>query len=804
MSTKNNFKRVMALTFAVTCLSAMMTGCSKMGKSPVESYDHTLMMSYDQVKKNSAADLAYDNYLGRERAIKIEYNWDDVTAEKSEQLQQLVATCQDVLAGDKYVADKETKKIIPKDTYNYIKGTIDGYALTNGTIKDVKGTLGYYYVDVEYDIKPQSPGKFKENVDMLGLNGTWQLRTDGSYTISDNYLSTAVYRLNQYFLDNRMPYEAAYQVSTGLLSIYESNTKVQVKEVSNNVPDEVDIEETTEEMTDATEAPETTEATEAETVAATDADGNPVLDDDGNPVFETVEPEEDATEATTEERENLFETEEKQYEEVDKVDTALDLNPNAHREPILPGDVQEGKENSIVSPERKIRLDIDFVNNVVGYSLDQAYLPELGLVYTIPKKDGDICGYGIYPEGINGLRVFDYDRNSMTGKLTMRYMFKDTVTGNGKMTGYNIYVTNIDINNGIGKASEDNEVATFTMTQLQNTIDRSDRVMANCDIPGLMLGNVYEDIGYGVLRAYRDQSTNQLLYMSTIRQVLQRDTTNHCYLIDVETTVQEGSKAADCYGMYTDKYLMVIQQQGENFVISDSVRYSRELKQEPTINPDSTTQKRLMALNLSGKIDDATKQDLSGLLSNLYTAVNNRILWGRINGEGYEEEPVDFGVYDCFNQDVAMVSTDEFLDMTSVLTDSTIKKGADTPSKMIGRPTQWIGGTSNQAEFITAEFIEYEGFDEAYYADVYYLVSKMGDYWVIDERRVIDEVMVSDAEGTKSQYKSYAESSSASKPNFAPPAEGEGEGEDAAPAEGEGEGEDAAPAEGGDAAPAEG
>jgi len=761
-----NFRKVIALLFSMTLLSSSFTGCSKFTGESAEDYDHIQMLSYSQVQKQNAEAFKFDNLIKPSVVVNSEYNWEDVSTEKSSQLKELVENCEGVLKQSQYEADNDLKKLIPKDTYKYIKATIDGYALSNGTIVDTKGSLGYYYVDVQYDIKPQSTGKFKENVDMLGLNGTWKSNTDGSYSISDSFLGTAVYRLNKYFLDNRMPYEAAYQSTSGLLSIYEANTKALVRKDSNNMPDEI-IEEQTESVEDTTES---VAETIVETVEATNESGEVVLDADGNPTYEEVVQE--VTQETTEAKEE--ETTEK-YVEVENNNTmALDLNPDANREPLLPGQIKEGRENSIVSIDRKAKLDIDFVNNVVGSSLEQAYLPDLSLVYTIPKPDGDICGYGIYPEGINGLRAFGYNRDELNGKLTIRYIFKDTLKNNGEyggMIGCDIYVKDIEIYNGINRASEDNEVASFIQDKLQGAVDRSDRIMANCDLPGFIAGNVYEDIGYGVLRGFKQQSTNQLVYMSTIRNVLQRDTTNNLYLLDVETLVQDGSKAADKYATFKEKYYVVVQQQGEDFVISDSVRYSRETVVEPVLDPDSATQKRLLALNLAGKIDDDTKVQLSELLSNLYTAVNARELRGKIfaqsigDQEWADDATVDYGVYDCFNEDETMVTLNDFLDMTSTLTDSTLRKGGGTPSTMVGRPTEWIGGSPTQAEFLTAEFIEYEGFDEAYYAKVYYLVSNTKGRWVIDERRVIEEVMVSDAEGTKAQYKEYATNSQAAKPN---------------------------------------
>jgi hypothetical protein len=54
---------------------------------------------------------------------------------------------------------------------------------------------------------------------------------------------------------------------------------------------------------------------------------------------------------------------------------------------------------------------------------------------------------------------------------------------------------------------------------------------------------------------------------------------------------------------------------------------------------------------------------------------------------------------------------------------------------------------------MTEELITYSGTNTGYYAQVYYLVSKMNDVWVIDERTVIDdrEVTGSDLDSIKSR-----------------------------------------------------
>jgi hypothetical protein len=110
-------------------------------------------------------------------------------------------------------------------------------------------------------------------------------------------------------------------------------------------------------------------------------------------------------------------------------------------------------------------------------------------------------------------------------------------------------------------------------------------------------------------------------------------------------------------------------------------------------------------------------------------------------------------MYDCFDSDTTMLSSDEYEYMNSLLRNKLIKYGTSTPATMTGTVTSWIGGYDNQAEFMTEELITYSGTNTGYYAQVYYLVSKMNDVWVIDERTVIDdrEVTGSDLDSIKSR-----------------------------------------------------
>jgi hypothetical protein len=167
---------------------------------------------------------------------------------------------------------------------------------------------------------------------------------------------------------------------------------------------------------------------------------------------------------------------------------------------------------------------------------------------------------------------------------------------------------------------------------------------------------------------------------------------------------------------------------------------------EPPINPDSTIAKRLVALNLAGEIPDDSKSDITDLMSALYTAGTNRLLRGpkEITVRG-ESVTIEKGLYDCFQDDTDILDTSTLEYTLSKLENALIKHGTDVTSVYSGTITEWIGGYDNQAEFTTEELITYNGREDAYYMQVYYLVSKLNDKWVIDERTILDEEEVTDA-----------------------------------------------------------
>ena len=742
-------KRTLAMITAVVCIASSLTGCGGYSAEDVSKFPLVNMVSEQEARDYYAKSLAYDAVISKNYEVhKATYELKDVSNEQAEKLKGLVKSIEGVLGEKEYNVDDTTYKLISEDTYNYVKASIDDMALTGGEVTDIKQALGYYFVDVKYNMGAQEAGTFKENVDMLGLNGVW-VSTESGWKIDIAYLQVAIAKLRQYFRENRLPYWADYDKETGLIMIYHddvhealSEKKAREELEANMTPEEreqykKEQEELKSKKTYLTlkNAPRVNAIAPPDSEAAKDTGNIPAGSDSSS----------DGIDPTSKPKTN---SDKKTRAVVNGSEEELKKNFKGDPEALKEYEdlITEIKgyfyENSAVDLGRKVILDIPFINTIAGGSINQSsFLPELGLVYEVPDGNGDISGFGIYPQGNGGLKNFGFDRSKLSGTVTLRYVLKESVDGSGEIVGQNIYLYNQDTTSSFNVSEQNLILPDFLSTELSKIIERADRIDSNCDLPGYMNCEIYEDKGQAVLRGYKDSCSRQLKKMSVIRQVLQRDTTNNMYLLDVETTVVDGSKSADSYGTFKDKYYVVVQQQGDKFVISDSIRMSRTTEVEPLINPDTATAKRLTALNLSGVVADEDKSDILKLMSDLYTSGTNRVLNGpkeiEVNGE---KVTIEKGMYDCFDKDTTMLSTNDLEYMNSKLRGVLIKHGTNTGATYAGTVTEWIGGYNNQAEFTTEELVTYSGRDDAHYMQVYYLVSKMGDNWVIDERTIIDEI----------------------------------------------------------------
>ena len=746
---KQRVVKKIAAMMAIIAVVSTATGCSTTFTSEdVRGYSLVNQLSRQEVIDYYAKALEYDSVVTKNITLHTtDYEKRAITAEKADELKKIVASAEEVLANEEYEADivRETddtniilepdknNSVISKNLFDYIKSSIDGYKLSDGEVTDITGALGYYFVDVEYNVSAAETGTLKETSDMMGLDGVYKSTWDGGYEIDKSYLNTAKAILNNYFIENELFYAADY-TEDGLITITvgspsEADTTKKPSKYTNRGNSTSAAQNNA--GNTGNESSENSDNSENENGANTAPNGANTAPNGGNDSAP-----DDNTSAKANDEEDVSDIVENTKPSADLADHGIPEVDNGKGDTIV--------SNSVTPDKRKVHLDIEFINRLVGASLNQSsFLPELSLVYE-PKYSGGISGYGIYPEGSNGLRIFGYNRDELSGKLKIRYVLKDTVDGTGRIEVMQAYVNSIDINTGFDVSDQSVVIPEFLNTELEKVIERQDRVQANCDLAGMMNGDIYEDKGYAILRGYKNNCSNTLKYMSTIRQVLARDTANNAYLLDVETTIVDGDKTADKYATFRDRSYVVIQQLGDEFIITDSVRISRTTEVEPEIDPDSAVAKRIVALNLSGVVSDEAKTGIKGLLSNLYTADTNRVLNGpkEITVNGNEKLTIEKGMYDCFNSDVTMLSTEDREYMNSTLRNVLIKYGASVKSVHTGTVTEWIGGYTNQAEFTTEELVSYNGIQDGWYMRVYYLVSKMEDEWVIDERTVIDEYKV--------------------------------------------------------------
>jgi hypothetical protein len=728
---KKTVTRFLAL---LTATSLCATGCGSIVGEDVASYQLDTPLTQQEVIDYYAKALDYDAVINKNVTVhETSYVTQEIEGEKAERLKSLTEQCEALLGQDEYEWTEENQKLLSEDTFNYIKATLDNDVLSNGKIQDIT------------DVSPKTIGEFNSLTTYAGIDGIFYSNADGTYSVDDSYLLYIANTLNEYYSENKIMKNATYDMNTQILNVEDGVSPSYSKTVlsQSNLGRDTSVDNSYDWYSDDTSS-DYSDDTYSDDYSSDNSEsvlnlpGDTTEDAEVSTLESTDETQ--STEATTEGTEATAVDSDLTSTETSNTDTSTTVDAYSSL-------TTENTYASVVDADRQIQFDVSLVNEVAGSSTRQrATIPELSLVYNFPESEGEISGYGIANSGGDGLRIFGLDRSKIQGTATLRYVFKDDVNGTGDILGMNIYVTEENITNGATLSDSAVLLPEFLQTELEKVVERSDRCIVNCDIAGLMGGSLYMDMGVGVLRSYKEQSTGTQKYMSTIRQILGRDTANNAYLLELETTTIEGARDVDCYGTYKDRGYMVIQQQGNKFVIVDYLRVSRTMTSEPPINPDSTIEKRLVALNLAGEIPDDSKSDITDLMSSLYTAGTNRLLRGpkdiTVNGQTVT---IEKGLYDCFQDDTDILDTETLEYDISKLKNALLKHGTEVNPVYSGTITEWIGGYDNQAEFTTEELISYAGREDTYYMQVYYLVSKLNDKWVIDERTVLDEEEVTDA-----------------------------------------------------------
>lgn len=645
-------RRIIAAILILTNIGTL-TGCSTtMFREDATKYQLVPAITESEVIEYYAEAMSFDSIISKNLDVdKTNFETKDVSdANLLSKLKSLYGETEKLLSQMEYDGSSDA---LTEENFHYIKSYLNDKKLGNGNIVSVKQAMGYYFVDVEYTLSARTPGSFKTEASLVGLNGAL-VHSDyyNTDSVDTAFMQQAVTKLNNYYEEN----------------------KIVDKKASFNT---------------------------------------------GSMVFSTA-PSADGS-------------------GIDFTDTTIEDGDEASGNTQSNSSTQAQSSSSTDMSQRSPNIDISEFNTVVGGSTkNSAYMPALSFVYNIPSSEGDISGIGIWPSGIGGLKKFGFNREQLAGTLTLRFVYKDDIDNLGNIINTNIYPVFSEITTGFS-ATNDNVIPEFLMTEFEKLIERADRAITNNDLPALMSGEIFSDMGAAILRGYESQYVNMSRQISTVRRVISRNIEDNSYIIEVESQRQEGPKGADVYGTYRDKSYVVIEQVGQNFVITDWITMVRQMQTEPDINPDSAVQKRLVALNLAGEVPDEAKSEIETLLSSLYKASSARVLNGpkEVTDSSGNTVKLELGMYDCFNSDPEMLSSSKKEQINSRLRGLLVKHGTDTSAQMNGTVIEWIGGADKQAEFMTEELITYTGRDDGVYMTCYYLVSKMNDTWVIDDLQVV-------------------------------------------------------------------
>lgn len=676
-------KRILALVLAMSQTLGLV-GCS--ARVDINDLPTTGFSQTKDVRDYYKAQMNYDNVITRTNNINYtQYEKHQVTAETAAKIKEAQAAVESLLSQNVYDASAPGAKYMDESAWAYFKSDIEDKELSNPSVGDVTEADGFYFVDVKYNIKQTNAiGQFTNYTPLVGINGAFIRDSQETDYVEPYYLASICTALNNYYSENGQSTRLNYDGVT--FQITSDGSEASVMEVPEQYYEDVvngpDTEETVEETID----PETGEVIPSET---TD----------------------------------------------ENVDGAVDENEVTIQED-WDGLITDESVSSITGRENPI--DITVINSLVGASLrSRAYLPRIDLVYTVADSNA-LSGWAIYPQGSHDLQSYGYDRNGVNGTCTVRFVFKQDLDDPTTITGYNFYIVEETNNYGIENSGDTVFVADYVMTELNKVIERWDRVVVNNDLPGMQSGNLFKDMGMGIDYAYKYSTGNISRRIQTLRKVLGRNTEDNTFLLDVETYSEEGSKSSDITGTYIYEYYVTVKQDGQSFYVTDWALQSRELQREPDINPDKSTQRRLVALNLSGDVDEATREEIRGFMADYYLAAN------RLAGNDFEYTNngvtvTKRGLYSIVESDAAMLDEDQRTDLLETVVNYMQKNNGAT--NYVGSITEWIGGTENQVEIQTEELWVWKS-GTAEYQSVYYLMSHMEDQWVIDQRTVLSSQLI--------------------------------------------------------------
>jgi len=161
------------------------SGCAFKSSSPAKDLPLVEALSEKEVIDYYKEALKYENIV--ERNIQVH----EVTyelKEMSNSIKPKVRELKNAIEKELYSHTYKNSNMLSEQQYYYIKSIIDDKILTNGKIIKEAESLGYYFMDVEYDIAKNNTGKFLEKAQYLGIHGAFKKDVYGNVSFDERFI----------------------------------------------------------------------------------------------------------------------------------------------------------------------------------------------------------------------------------------------------------------------------------------------------------------------------------------------------------------------------------------------------------------------------------------------------------------------------------------------------------------------------------------------------------------------------------------------------------------------------------------
>lgn len=161
------------------------SGCAFKSSSPAKDLPLVEALSEKEVIDYYKEALKYESIV--ERNIQVH----EVTyelKEMSNSVKPKVRELKNAIEKELYSHTYKNSNMLSEQQYYYIKSIIDDKILTNGKIIKEAESLGYYFMDVEYDIDKNNTGKFLEKAQYLGIHGAFKKDVYGNVSFDERFI----------------------------------------------------------------------------------------------------------------------------------------------------------------------------------------------------------------------------------------------------------------------------------------------------------------------------------------------------------------------------------------------------------------------------------------------------------------------------------------------------------------------------------------------------------------------------------------------------------------------------------------